>query len=218
MGNPLPSTSVPTLGELGIPNEVKELVDRETGGVVFFSGATATGKTTSITATANYLNFNQRKRIITLEDPIEYIYQNDKSWFTQRELGRDYADLSQQLEKTILRNAPDVIILSGIHHPKVLWLALKAAQWDTLVLASVWQGSAMECLESIVQTQFSPDGMETIDSMVASVPTLIVQHTAHPNEGNTGRTISYEALTPTKDMVHNLIQPNNFHLPDEKPM
>ena len=218
MGNPLPAASVPTLGELGIPDEVKEMVDRKTGRVIFFSGDTATGKTTSITAAANYINLNNQKRIITLEDPIESVYQNNESLFVQKELNRDYSDLSIQLEKTLLRDSPDVIILSEIQHPKVLWLALKAAQWDTLVLASVRQRSAMECLERIIQTQFHRDGMESISSMMESVPTLIVQHTAHPNKDNTGRTISYETLTPTKDMIHNFTQSNDLHLPNEKLM
>lgn len=196
MGNPLPSTSVPTLEELGLPEEVREFVDRQEGGVIFFSGLTATGKTTSVTATANYINENQHKKIVTLEDPIEFIYQNDKSFFLQREFLTHYSDLSKQLEKTMLRDSPDVIILNEVRYPKELWLALKAAQWDTLVLVSLLQESAASCLERIIDMEFDTDGLESVGSMMESVPTLIVQHI--PRKGETGRTISYETLTPNE--------------------
>ncbi|GAI31132.1 unnamed protein product, partial [marine sediment metagenome] len=104
----LPLT-VPTLDELGLPEICKELVLRPRG-LVVISGPAGSGKSTTLAAMVNHLNSVESRRVVTIEDPIEYIYSNHKCTITQRQLGSDTLSFAEAL-KHVLRQDPDVILV-----------------------------------------------------------------------------------------------------------
>ena len=143
-----PST-VPSLSTLKIPKRMVDLVNHTYNGLILVAGATGSGKSTSIASLIDHINHTQNKHILTMEDPIEYAFKDNRSLITQKELGMDFFDLNLAL-KTSLRQDPDVIFISELRTRETIELALKAAETGHLVLSTIHTHDSLEVISRII--------------------------------------------------------------------
>ena len=125
------STQIPTCDGLGLPPIFKEIIKEKTG-IVFVTGATGSGKTTTLAAMLNELNEQEEVHMVTLEDPIEFLHAHKKATFSQREMGKDFSDFAVGL-RAALRQAPKVILVGEIRDRETMEIALTAAETGHVV-------------------------------------------------------------------------------------
>lgn len=136
----LVKTDIPTFEQLRLPPQMSTFAHIERG-VVIISGTTGSGKSTTLAAIIGEINRTQRRRIITIEDPVEYIFEDDKSVITQREIGLDTGGYTVALEH-VLRQDPDVILIGEMRDTTSIRTALLAAETGHLVLSTMHAGNA----------------------------------------------------------------------------
>lgn len=139
---------VPTIDELKLPVCFKKMA-MEKNGIILFTGATGTGKTTSLAAILDEINRRESLHVITLEDPVEYVHSPKKATFNQRELGQDFDCFANGL-RAALRQAPHVILVGEIRDRETVEIALNAAETGHLVLSTVHTVSAGHTINRIL--------------------------------------------------------------------
>ena len=139
---------VKTAKELNIPDIICNSGDLKSG-IILITGATGSGKSTTLAAIIDRINKTSKKHIITLEEPIEYLHKSDKSIISQRECGKDTVDFLDGL-KSSLRQDPDVIMIGEIRDKKTVETALSASETGHLVLSTVHTSKASEAIDRIV--------------------------------------------------------------------
>jgi pilus retraction protein PilT len=141
-------TVVPTLETLGMPVELLTSWITHPAGIVLVTGPTGAGKSTTIAACLEWLNQNYRRHIVTIEDPIEYLFTPANCLFTQREVGSDTTTFAEGLRRS-LRQSPDVILLGEIRDRESAITALQAAETGHLVLATLHSSNVLDSLERL---------------------------------------------------------------------
>jgi twitching motility protein PilT len=141
-------TIVPTLESLGAPTELLASWVTRPFGLILVTGPTGAGKSTTIAACLEWLNQNYTRHIVTIEDPIEYLFTPVKCLFTQREVSSDTATFAEGLRRS-LRQSPDVIMLGEIRDSDSAITALQAAETGHIVLASLHSSSVLDSLERL---------------------------------------------------------------------
>ncbi len=139
---------LPDLDRLGLPGCFKEMA-REKNGIILFTGATGTGKTTSLAAILEEINRTRHVHIITLEDPVEYVHSHRKATFNQRELGKNFDTFANGL-RAALRQAPHVILVGEIRDRETMDVALNAAETGHLVFSTLHTVSAAHTINRIL--------------------------------------------------------------------
>lgn len=139
---------IKTLEELGLPDEIRNIFNIASG-VVFITGPTGSGKTTTLSAIIEHINRNYRKHIITIEDPIEYVFDSKKSIITQRELGVDTNSFSSAI-KSSLRQDPDIIIIGEIRDCETMKSTLRAAETGHLCIATLHTTGSTATIERVI--------------------------------------------------------------------
>jgi pilus retraction protein PilT len=129
-------TEVPTLDSLGVPETLLSKWAERGFGLILVTGPTGSGKSTTLAALLQWMNHNLSRHIVTIEDPVEYIFFNQQSHFTQREVGRDTSTFAHGL-RSAMRQAPDVILVGEIRDFETALTALQAAETGHLVLATL---------------------------------------------------------------------------------
>lgn len=157
---------IPTMAELGLPPVVEKMLHANQG-LVLVTGATGTGKTTTLAAMIDWLNRNRRYNIITLEDPIEFMHESKESLVVQRSVGVHVKSFSEGLHDA-LREDPDVILVGELRDPETIGLAMTAAETGHLVLGTLHTTSAVKTLDRII------DAMPTEQKPLAA--TFLAQH------------------------------------------
>ena len=142
------SSKVPTLASLNLPPAFKNLI-QEKNGLVFVTGGTGNGKTTTLAALLNEINATSKVHVVTLEDPIEFLHPQLKSTFSQRELGRDFFNFPDGL-RSALRQAPKVILVGEIRDRETMEIALTAGETGHLVFATLHTTSADQAIHRIL--------------------------------------------------------------------
>ena len=142
------SSQVPTLDSLNLPPAFKHLT-AEKNGLVFVTGGTGNGKTTTLAALLNEINATSKVHVVTLEDPIEFLHPQLKSTFSQRELGRDFFSFPDGL-RSALRQAPKVILVGEIRDRETMEIALTAGETGHLVFATLHTNSADQTIHRIL--------------------------------------------------------------------
>ncbi|NOS68989.1 MAG: PilT/PilU family type 4a pilus ATPase [Verrucomicrobia bacterium] len=142
------SNAVPQLEDLKVPPVFEKIIN-ETAGLVFLTGATGTGKTTTLAAILNEINRTQDIHVITLEDPIEYVHEPIRASFSQREYGKDYYDFSFGL-KAALRQSPHTILVGEIRDRETMEVAITAGETGHLVLTSLHTINASQTINRIL--------------------------------------------------------------------
>ncbi len=196
---------IPSLEELGAPKAWQRLKDVDHG-LILVTGRTGSGKTTTLAAFIEELNQEKSYHIITLEDPIEYVYEPRKCFFSQRELGRDFLDFSQAL-RSALREAPDVILVGEIRDAQTMKTAMMAAETGILVLASLHTSSAVDTALR-VEGLFSLAEQEIVRAEFSDVLSAIVSQSLIPGAQGGRKNLSEVLLS---DMaVRNIIRQGKY--------
>jgi len=141
-------SEIPTLDKLGLPPVFQEIIKERTG-LVFVTGATGSGKTTTLAAILNELNRTQQIHILTLEDPIEFLHPHRRAVFHQRELGTDFPDFARGL-RAALRQAPKVILVGEIRDRETMEIALTASETGHLVFSTLHTINAGQTINRVL--------------------------------------------------------------------
>jgi twitching motility protein PilT len=139
---------IPPLDSLGLPTDlIRHWIHRRSG-LILVTGTTGSGKSTTLASALEELNESRQNHIITLEDPIEYLFQNKKSFFSQRELNSDTAKFSTALRASLRQN-PDVIMIGEIRDEETAQLALRASETGHLVISTLHSSGVVESIERL---------------------------------------------------------------------
>ncbi len=183
-------TQIPSYAELGLPDAYRR-VTIEKNGIVLVTGATGSGKTTSLAAVVNDINEKSPIHIITLEDPIEYTHGQKRATVNQRELGKDFDSFANGLRAS-LRQAPKVILVGEMRDRESVEIALNAAETGHLVLSTLHTADAGQTVNRILGL-FSVDEENQIRTRLADSLRWIICQRLLPKVGG-GRVAAFEAL------------------------
>ncbi len=183
-------SKVPTIAQMQLP-EVFAQMAREKNGLVLFTGATGTGKTTSLATILDQINEHQSYHVVTLEDPIEYQHHHKKSTFNQRELGRDFDTFAHGL-RAAMRQAPKVILVGEMRDRETVEIAMSAAETGHLVLSTLHTTDAGLTINRILG-MFSTEEEALVRIRLADTVRWIVCQRLLPKVGG-GRVASFEIL------------------------
>ena len=142
------ATRIPTVEELGLPLAFKKM-PKERNGIILVTGATGSGKSTSLAAVLNEINESQSVHVVTLEDPVEFVHSQKKATFNQREMGHDFDSFSSGL-RAALRQAPKVILVGEMRDRETVEIGLAAAETGHLVLTTLHTVDAGQTINRIV--------------------------------------------------------------------
>ena len=183
-------TKVPTIREMDLP-EIFHKIARERNGIVIFTGATGTGKTTSLAALLSEINKEKSVHIVTLEDPVEYIHTHKKATFNQRELGKDFSSFATGL-RAALRQAPKVILVGEMRDRETVEIGLSAAETGHLVFTTLHTVDAGQTINRILG-MFSIEEENQIRIRLADTLRWVVCQRLLPKVGG-GRVAAFEIL------------------------
>ena len=205
----IPAT-VPTIDELELPQICKSLILRPRG-LILVTGPTGSGKSTTLAAMIDYLNENEKRNVITIEDPIEYLHQNKKCIIAQRELGDDTKSFASALLH-VLRHDPDVILVGEMRDLESMGAAITAAEAGQLVLTTLHTIDAVQTVDRIIDV-FPPDQQRQIRLQLSQIIEAVLSQTLLTRIGGKGRIAAFEILVATP-AVRNLIRTSKtFELP-----
>ena len=198
------SENIPKLDTLGLPPAALKLTDLHKG-IVLVTGETGSGKSTTLAALLDHINHTRRCHIVTLEDPVEYIYKPDKCAFNQREVGKDTMSFAAGLRAS-LREDPDVILIGEMRDRETIETAITAAETGHLVFGTLHTGSASDAVDRVVQV--FPEGMQTqIRLQLSMCLAAVLTQQLVPRKGG-GRALACEMMVVT-DAIRNLVRSGN---------
>ncbi len=198
--------SVPTLEDINAPDVFKSIIKREKG-LILVTGPTGSGKSTTLAAMLNEINENERKHILTIEDPVEFVHENKKSLFSHREVGQDTKSFARAL-KYALREDPDVILIGEMRDKETIAAALTAAETGHLVLGTLHTNSAYQTVNRIIDV-FSGDEQPQVRAMLSTSLVAVISQALIPKIGG-GRVATFEILI-NNPAIANLIRENKTH-------
>lgn len=193
---------IPSFKELGLPLEVEQFTEFNQG-IVLVTGETGSGKSTTLACLLDKINHTQSKHIITLEDPIEYIYHPDKCIINQREVGQDTRSFQDGL-KSILREDPDVILVGEMRTFSTIETALIAAETGHLVFATLHTNSAADTIDRIVDVFPADQQLQVRMQLSMSLQAVICQQLL-PHMSGMGRVLATEVMI-ANNAIRNLIR------------
>ena len=177
---------IPTIEELGIPKQLEEIT-RERNGIVLVTGPTGSGKSTTLASLINRMNMDKAIHIVTIEDPIEYLYLNNKATINQREIGTDTENFAYAL-RAALRQAPKVILVGEMRDVETISTALEASETGHLVLSTLHTIDASKTIDRIVGV-FPKDEERQVRTRFAQSFKWIVSQKLIPMKGGGRRAI-----------------------------
>ncbi|MBW8017810.1 MAG: PilT/PilU family type 4a pilus ATPase [Planctomycetes bacterium] len=197
-----------TPDELFLPDIVKVLAQKDKG-LVLITGSTSQGKTTTMSSMIEYVNTTQKKHVVTIEDPIEYIHVNKKGIVRQREVGRDTKTFASGL-RAALRQDPDVIAIGEMRDYETIRIALTAAETGILVLSTLHVISIDKMIERILS--YTPDeGENTIRYLLAETLQGVIHQELVPLSAG-GQRVACEVMTATRGVKNILRRKDGHHL------
>lgn len=174
------NTSIPTLEQLGMPDIFKSAA-REKTGLILVTGATGSGKSTTLAAMLNLINETRAIHVITLEDPVEFVHPQKRATFNQRELGTDFDSFSNGL-RAALRQAPKVILVGEMRDRQTVEIALSAAETGHLVLSTLHTIDAGQTINRILG-MFEPEEQEQVRVRMADTLRYVISQRLAPRIG-----------------------------------
>ena len=204
-------SSIPSAEQLGLPEIYRELVTKPRG-LIIVTGPTGCGKSTTMSAMINYLNDTESRRIVTVEDPIEFIYTNNKCTITQRELGSDTLSFATAL-RHVLRQDPDVILVGEMRDLETASAVLTSAETGHLVLTTGHAMSAAQSLERIIDL-FPTHERPLVQARLASLLIGIFCQTLVPRMDGKGRVAAVEVMLATTAIKSNIREGKIYQIPN----
>jgi twitching motility protein PilT len=198
----------PTFAQLNLPDVVRELAEQERG-IVLVTGTTGSGKSTTLAAMVRHINATMSRHIVTIEDPIEYLYRDERSGINQREVGSDTASFKRALRR-VLRQDPDVILIGEMRDEETVQTALSAAETGHVVFSTLHTADAAETVNRILEF-YDPHEQDQARSMLATVLKGVISQRLVPTADGEGRTAILEVLRST-GRVHDAIKDGNVSL------
>lgn len=197
---------IPNLSALGLPAVIEE-TSRKPKGLILVTGPTGSGKTTTLAALLNHINQTRAEHILTIEDPIEFTYKNNKSVFHQREVNEDTRSFAAAL-RAALREDPDVILVGELRDLETIQLAISAAETGHLVFGTLHTSSAAQTVDRMVDV-FPPAQQTQIRVQLSGSLLAVFSQTLckriNPLPGQFGRVIAQEIMINTP-AIANLIR------------
>ena len=194
--------AVRSLAELGAPAVLGELALRRQG-LILVTGPTGSGKSTTLAAMIRHINAHRPSHILTIEDPIEFIHESDKSLVSQRAVGAHTHSFANAL-RSALREDPDVIRVGELRDLDTIRLALTAAETGHLVLATLHTSSAVKSIDRIVDV-FPGDEKEMVRGMLSESLSAVVSQVLLKTKAGDGRIAAHEIMLGTP-AIRNLIR------------
>jgi twitching motility protein PilT len=204
------SPTIPTLEQLGLPPVVDKLSDEEQG-LILVTGATGTGKSTTLAAIVNKLNQKQRLNIITLEDPIEYVHESQRSLLIQREVGTHVSTFADGL-RAALREDPDVILVGELRDPDTIMMAMAAAETGHLVLGTLHTSSAAKTLDRIIDAVPSAQKHQAASFLAQHLRGVVSQKLIRSADGRSRHAV-VEILMNTAAVSNLILTGKIFQIP-----
>jgi twitching motility protein PilT len=198
------NTVIPSFEELNLPPVLKNLADSRRG-LIIVTGTTGSGKSTTLAAMINYINNSRTDNILTIEDPIEYVYRDKKSIISQREIGGDTESFATALRHAF-RQDPDVILIGEIRDKETMSIALTAADTGHLVLTTLHTLNAVETISRIISF-FPPHQHLQIRLLLASTLKSIICQRLLPRVDGPGRVPAVEILVSTGAVKEYVVDP-----------
>ena len=183
-------SQVPTIESLGLPPIFSEMV-KEKNGIIFVTGSTGSGKTTTQAAMLNELNQNQEVHVVTLEDPIEFVHPHAKAVFSQREMGKDFPDFATGL-RAALRQAPKVILIGEIRDRETMEIALTASETGHLVFCTLHTINAGQTVNRILGLFTTDEEKQVRERLADTLRFIVSQRLVNKVEG--GRLLVTEIM------------------------
>lgn len=196
-----------TFEELGLPPIVSELADKSKG-LILVTGATGSGKSTTLATIIDKINRERHEHIITIEDPIEFLHPHKNCLVNQREIGSDTKDFQFAL-KHILRQDPDVVLIGELRDKETIEAALTIAETGHLCLATLHTNSAVQTINRIIDV-FPPHQQPQVRAQLSFVLEGILCQQLLPKIGGKGRIMAMEILVPNP-AIRNLIREDKLH-------
>ena len=198
------SDKIPALDSLGLPPAVLNLTGLHKG-IVLVTGETGSGKSTTLAALLDSINHTYQSHIVTLEDPVEYIYKPDKCAINQRQVGKDTMSFAAGLRAS-LREDPNVILIGEMRDQETIETAITAAETGHLVFGTLHTGSASDSIDRIVQV-FPEGAQNQIRLQLSMTLVAVLTQQLIPRIGG-GRALAAELMVVT-DAIRNLIRAGN---------
>lgn len=215
---------IPPLDQLGLPASLLETWLARRYGLILITGPTGSGKSTTVASCLDWINHHQSRHIVTLEDPIEFLFRNDKSLFSQREIRQDSGSFSEGL-RSALRQSPDVLFLGEIRDSETALTALHAAETGHLVISTLHSSSVVETLERFSHLLNSGPAVGALNLLASQLIGIVSQQLLPrldgglfaaleymQNEAATRRWILENRLTDLQDHLLKSTESNNCSL------
>ena len=196
-----------TFEEIGLPQSLKNHIFKPRG-LFLVTGPTGSGKTTTLATIIQFINENVDRHIVTIEDPIEYYFQHEKSIITQREIGVDVPDFPEALRRA-LRQDPDVILVGEMRDLETIQAALTAAETGHLVFATLHTTGAARTINRIIDA-FPTNRQEQVRAQLSTAIEAVVSQMLIPRTAGKGVVAAFEVLVMTSSIA-NLIRDNKVH-------
>jgi len=199
--------NIPRLDDLNLPAMVKELAMRRSG-LILVTGAKGSGKSTTIAAMVEYLNQNAQRNIITIEDPIEYVFKNKKSLIVQRNVGHDTGSFDVALVQA-LRHDPDVIVVGEIREIQTMQTAIRAAETGHLVMGTMHTIDAAQTINRILD-MFPDKQQEQIRNELSQILMAVICQFLIPTREDSGMVLACEVML-NNNAIRNTIREGRIH-------
>lgn len=200
---------IPAPEKLGIPPSVVDMTSKKRG-LVLVTGATGSGKSTTLASLINIINHTYNDHVITLEDPIEYLHSHDKSIVNQREMGTDSANYATAL-RAALREDPDVILVGEMRDLETISTAITAAETGHLVFSTLHTIGAANTIDRIIDV-FPPYQQQQIRTQLADVLECVVSQQLLPRQDGEGRAAAMEVMLSNGAIRNHIREAKTFQI------
>lgn len=202
---------IPTIDELQLPEVCKQLVLKPRG-LILITGSAGSGKSTTLAAMINHLNENMRRNIITVEDPIEFLFSNNKCLIRQRDVGDDTKSFHTALIHA-LRHDPDIIVIGEMRDLPTISTAVRAAETGHLVLGTLHTSDAAQSIDRIIDV-FPPSQQRQVRLQLSQTLEAVLSQTLLPRIGG-GRIAAFEIMLTSKHIRELIREGNIAEIPDQ---
>jgi len=200
-------SKIPEMDQFGLPQSLYDIVDMHKG-LVLVTGPTGSGKSTTLAAIVNEINKTRSANIVTVEDPVEFIHQDNKSIVSHREVGKQTKSFAAAL-KAALREDPDVILVGEMRDLETISLALTAAETGHLVFGTLHTSGAPSTINRIIDV-FPPEQQEQIRAQISTSLKMVVTQRLLKTRDGLGRVGAFKIMKCTSP-IQNLIREAKIH-------